>query len=368
MKIGLYNVTSTMAPVGSAEVGGVEVYTFRLAEALRKRGHQVCLYGGRARSPITLPDIPMRQFPFLETSSVPDFGTRFQRLVQRLHFARKTRDEFLKEDFDAVLIFKPYDFIAARQWRKRGFRGPIVASLHGEEFFMGDRWFSRSVDAMYAVSEPLARELGERYGRTCEVISNFVDGERFVLLDRPSPPAEKWIVCVGRMVPIKGMDVLLRAFARVREKIPYARLLLAGDGPERERLEKMVQELNLNASVKMPGVLSESQLIEAHRTCWVYVQPSVGDETFSISTLEAFASGLSVIASDRVHIAREFEKENAAEIYPSQDESVLERKLIQVLSESWDENRQRGKRARVIVDIKYVADAVLPRIEKLCPG
>lgn len=387
MNIGLFNVTSTMAPVGSAEVGGVEAYTFRLAEALLRRGHKVSLYGGKSETPIALPDIPIKQFPFLETGRVLNLGTRFQRLVQRLHFARQARAELLKENFDAILIFKPYDFVTAWRWKGgitlppeyiNPLRGPplemeqgpvrarIVASLHGTEFFPGDRFFSQGVDALFAVSDPLAKRLGERYGRPCEVIPNFVDGRRFALLDRPSPPPEKWIVCAGRMVAIKGMDALVRAFARVRGIIPDARLLLAGDGPERVKLEELVRELNLGTSVKMPGVLGEAQLIEAHRSCHVYAQPSTGDETFSISALEAFASGLSVVASDRVHIAGEFQREGAAATYPSQDESLLEQKLVGALSETWQENRARGRRARALVEAHYTADAVLPRIENLC--
>ena len=156
MKICLFNVTSTMAQIGSAEVGGVEAYTFRLGEALLQRGHQVVLYGGRPKEKIPFPpsQIPLRLFPHMETSKIPDLGTRFQRLIQRVHFAWSARHDFFGGGFDAILIFKPYDFVTAWFWRKRGVRARIVASLHGEEFYPCDHFFASrcgGIDAIYAV-------------------------------------------------------------------------------------------------------------------------------------------------------------------------------------------------------------------------
>ncbi len=360
-----------MARIGSSEVGGVEACTFRLGEALMQRGHQVTLYGGQPKEEISFSSsqIPLRLFPYLETRKVPNLGTRFQRLIQRLHFAWNARRDLSEETFDAILIFKPYDFVAAWFWRKRGVRARIVASLHGTEFYPGDHWLASrhgGIDAIYAVNDSTARSLEKRYGRSCEIIPNFLDGQQFALLDRPSPPVEKLVLAVGRLVAIKGMDNLVRAFARVQAKIPDARLMLVGDGPERSNLEQLVRQLDLGGVVGMPGVLSEQDVIECHRKCWVYAQPSTGDESFSISTLEAFASGLSVVASDRVRVAREFQKDAAVEIYPAHDATGLEQRLTQSLSESWEENRKRGQRARTIVEKHFLADVILPKIERAC--
>lgn len=357
-----------MAPIGSSEVGGVESYTFRLAEAFIKRGHEVVLYGGTPRAgdcKISSVGIDLRLFPYLETHVVPDFGTRFQRLIQRIHFAWRTRKHFLKESFDAVLIFKPYDFMTAWFWRQQGLRSRIVASLHGTEFYFGDRFFSKSIDSIYAVSHSTAQLLEKRYDHSCEIVPNFLDGQRFVFLDRPFPPQEKVILSVGRMVKMKGMAGLMRVFARVHSKIPEARLVLVGDGPERSKLEELARQLDLMETIEMPGILSESEVIEYHRKCWVYVQPSIGDESFSISTLEAFASGLSVIASDHVHVAKYFQKDDAVKIYPAQNGTDLEKLLCDVLAQPWEENQKQGRRARDIVEKTFLAEAVVPQIEKV---
>ncbi len=355
-----------MAPIGSSEVGGVEAYTFRLAEALREQGHQVLLYGGQPKEALSFPLISLRLFSYVETQAIPDFGTRFRRLIQRLHFGWKTRSDFLKESFDAILIFKPYDFVTAWFWRRCGLRTRVVASLHGAEFYIGDRFFAQSIDAMYAVSHSMAQSLQKRYGKPCEVIPNFLSGQGFIFLDRTFPPEEKMVLAVGRLVLMKGMAHLVRAFARVHSKIPAAKLMLIGEGPERPHLEQLIHQLHLDTVIKMPGVFSEQKVIEYHRKCWVYVQPSTGEESFSISVLEAFASGLSVVASDRVHIAKEFQKDMAVEIYPAEDESELEKCLIHALLQPWVENQKQGQRARAMVEKWFLADKVLPQIEKLC--
>jgi glycosyltransferase involved in cell wall biosynthesis len=370
MKIGLFNVTATMAPIGSEEIGGVEIYTFRLAEALLERGHEVVLYGGKPGQDFELPSpgVSKKLFSFTETKQVPDLGTRFQRLIQRVHFAFSSREEFLRESCDAVIVFKPYDFLTAWLWRKWGVKSRIVASLHGEEYFTGDRFFSKAVDSLYAVSELTAGKLSGRYQQSCDVIPNFLNEKKFTTWKRTSQPAQKTIVSVGRFVEMKGMMGLLQVFARLRSQFPDIRLILVGDGPEKTKMQNWVKERGLENSVELPGVLSEDQVFTNLQKCWVYVQPSIGDESFSISTLEAFASGLSVVASDKVHIAKLFNLENAAEIYSAYNATELQQLISKVLSENWYDVQARGQRARKIVEQKYFSNQVVPAIEDLCKG
>ena len=103
---------------------------------------------------------------------------------------------------------------------------------------------------------------------------------------------------MGRFVDWKGFDDLLRAFAKFLEEIgEHERfyLWLAGDGPEREKLEALVDELNISNKVKFWGFVEDVRSI-----LWgadIYVHPSWGDEAFGLSLLEAMSAGLPVIAS-----------------------------------------------------------------------
>jgi glycosyltransferase involved in cell wall biosynthesis len=366
MKICIFNVTSTIAPIGSEEIGGVEIYTFRLAEMLVSRGHEVVVYGGKSIKDFDLPfpDIRKKLFPYSETKQIPNLGTRFQRLIQRILFAFSSKEEFLKENFEAVIIFKPYDFISSWYWRMNGFRSKIIASLHGKEFFLADSFFAKAVDDFYAVSENTSEVLSQRYKQTFTAIPNFINTEKF-RAPETTLKQNKLIVSVGRLVEMKGMGVLLKAFNRVRVNHPEAQLVLIGDGPEREALEKFILQNGLQKFVTLAGIQSESQILEYLRRCWVYVQPSVGSESFSISTLEAFAAGCSVIASNQVHIANIFNSDNAAEIYSSEEPEALEKLLLKLLSEDQDTLKARGKRAQSIVEQKFSSEQVINQIEGL---
>jgi len=370
MKICLFNVTSTMDVIGSGEVGGVEAYTFRLGLALKQRGHDVILFGGSPKNGRSFYEstLKVKLFPYLETSGIPNLGTRFRRLAQRLHFARSARSEFLAEQFDVALIFKPYDLITARNWRRAGWKNRVIASIHGPEFYALDRCFVSSVDAMYAASHSTAGAVEKHYGKPCAVIPNFLDVNKFRFLTRPDPPPEKLIVTAGRLVGWKGLASLIRAFVEIHSRMPEAHLVVIGDGPEKVPLERLTWQLGLASAVQFPGVLSEESVRSFHQKAWIFVQPSIGYESFSISALEALASGLTVLVSDQVGVADWFCAGENIEMFPAGDEDKLKDSIHRLLNEPWTAHRERGRRARSIVETEFADEKVISRIERLCLG
>jgi glycosyltransferase involved in cell wall biosynthesis len=368
MRICLFNVTSTIDQIGSSEVGGVEAYSFRLGQALQKRGHEVVLWGGKPKFRRTFYEsgLELQLRDYLETSQIPNLGTRFRRLVQRLHFSWATRKEFARESFDAILLFKPYDFVSAWLWRGRGIRSRIVTSIHGPEFYWVDSIFSHYVDDWYAVSPSTAKAVEVRYRRPCKVLPNFIDLQDFPFVDRPGEPGEKMILTVGRLVGWKGISQLVEAFQKVHERIPQTKLVVIGDGPEKGNLEALAQSLGLKEAVQFPGVLSREAVLKYHQAAWVLVQPSVGYESFSISVLEALASGVPVLASDQVGIVDWFRDEEALEVYPSNQPEQLVERLHAMLSCPWSSLRARAQKARKIAEREFAVERVVPEIEKLC--
>ena len=115
MKIGIFLPNATFDLPGSPEVGGIETFSFTVGEALQRLGHEVVLFGGqpkpgRAHRATTL-TLELR--PYWETKSIPDLGTRFQRLVQRLHFAWSSRHAWAQQHCDVLLLAKPFDWPVA---------------------------------------------------------------------------------------------------------------------------------------------------------------------------------------------------------------------------------------------------------------
>ena len=109
--------------------------------------------------------------------------------------------------------------------------------------------------------------------------------------------AENLVVgATSRMYPVKGLDVLLEAFAQVLEALPEARLVLVGDGPEREGLEARARQLGIRERVIFTGF---QQDVATHlRLFDVMATPSVCRESCPMSVLEGIAANLPVVASD----------------------------------------------------------------------
>ncbi|GII01954.1 glycosyltransferase family 4 protein [Planobispora takensis] len=110
------------------------------------------------------------------------------------------------------------------------------------------------------------------------------------------------VVCVSRLVPRKGQDVLIRAWPRVLRAVPEAKLLLVGGGPYRGRLERLVASLDLGSSVVLTGSVGAADLPRFFALGDVFAMPcrtrlgGIDVEGLGIVYLEASASGLPVVA------------------------------------------------------------------------
>ena len=108
-----------------------------------------------------------------------------------------------------------------------------------------------------------------------------------------TPPT---IVSDRALEPLYNVDVIIRAFARLRERLPDARLIVAHDGSERSRLEALARELGPGA-VSFVGRLTPPELAETLSKAHVYVSVPSSD-SFALSTVEAMAAGCFPVVSD----------------------------------------------------------------------
>jgi phosphatidylinositol alpha-1,6-mannosyltransferase len=129
-----------------------------------------------------------------------------------------------------------------------------------------------------------------------------VDGgtvrKRHGLSDRPV------IVCVSRLVPRKGQDMLIKALPTVRRRVPGAALLLVSGGPYRPKLERLAREQGVESDVVFTGSVPWAELPEHYAAGDVYAMPcrtraaGLDVEGLGIVYLEASASGLPVVGGD----------------------------------------------------------------------
>lgn len=135
------------------------------------------------------------------------------------------------------------------------------------------------------------------------------------------------VVFIGRLVAAKGVDVLLRSLGRLHG----ARAAIAGDGPERDRLERLAREQGLEDRVTFHGWIDDAQRARLLASARTLVLPSLWDEPFGIVGLEALAAGVPVVASDVGGIPSWLADGEAGLLVPRGDSHALAEALAAVL-------------------------------------
>ena len=108
---------------------------------------------------------------------------------------------------------------------------------------------------------------------------------------------DRRLLFVGRLEAVKGVDVLLRAFARVRRAHPDAELVIIGDGERRDDLEQLADDLGTTDAVRFCGWTGEAEVRSALATSTALVIPSVWPENLPTVALEAMGVGRAIVAS-----------------------------------------------------------------------
>jgi phosphatidylinositol alpha-mannosyltransferase len=151
------------------------------------------------------------------------------------------------------------------------------------------------LDGLIAVSK-VALKYFEKFKKPKVVIPNGVDLETF---NPRNKKIDKFLdgkinlIFVGRIEERKGLIYLLKAFLILKRKYQNLRLIVAGDGPEKENCEKFVRENNLKDVVFLGSI--EKELPSLYATCDIFCAPSIFGESFGLVILEAMASGKPVV-------------------------------------------------------------------------
>ena len=196
------------------------------------------------------------------------------------------------------------------------------------------RW--RSVfDAIVTDSQCVRERLISEGIDPVEVIAPGVV-EREVRPPLREPPV---IAFGGRMVWEKGADVLLRAFARVRKRVPGARLIMAGDGPERPALERLAIELGVDRVTSFLGYVRRAELERRFEDAWVQALPGRWQEPFGLAAAEAMMRGTSVVASAGGGPSELVVPDRTGILVPAGDVEALTAALLQIVTD-----RERAER------------------------
>lgn len=198
------------------------------------------------------------------------------------------------------------------------------------------------------------------------IIYNGVDIERIdsvtqIAKDETEVQPTPRIITVGRLVPIKNQAILLSAFSRVSERFPEAELLVVGDGPLRDNLQKMTVDLGVKDSVRFIGTVSRTQVYKLLATSDVFVVPSLS-EGFCVAAVEAMAAGLPVIASN-IDVFKEVLGDCA--VYADSEDSVAFSTQIEQLLTNPPERDKMGAASRERVQNKFTLSETALEYAKL---
>jgi len=219
----------------------------------------------------------------------------------------------------------------------------------------------RTVCCSEAVRSRMVLEIGSDPLRT-EVVYNGVPlAELAGPVPRP-PDQPPTLLTVASLRGLKGHRVLLEACARLAAREVRFRLQLAGDGPEREYLERITAALGLSADVRFLGERDDVPELLARTD--VFVLPTTGREGLGISALEAMAAGLPVVASRIGGLPEVVSNGRTGYLVPPGDAAALERAIFDLLSNP-DHARSMGREGRRRVERDFSAHAMVRNIESV---
>ncbi|NOS77606.1 MAG: glycosyltransferase family 4 protein [Nitrospira sp.] len=342
-------------------IGGAEVLTFALRDELRRLGHDVRLFASSAGASPASPEADYLCYGTL---------SRFRTLLQTLNpwaFVRLRRvlQEFQPDVVHVRMFFTQlsplilpllrrvpalYHVVWYRPVCQTGTKllptgspcqNPAGLACYRNacvplrdwlplqfQMWLWRTWrhvFRRIVANSRAVQECLIADGIE----PVEVIHNGVAVESLTRALSSKPV----VVFAGRLVPEKGVDVLLRAFAIVARDLPEARLILAGDGPERAPLAALAERLEIAAQVTFLGHLSKGDMERKFAQAWVQAVPSRWAEPFGLVAVEAMMRGTAVVASSTGGLGEIVQDGATGFLVPPNDPHALAEKLKEILSD-----------------------------------
>lgn len=313
--------------------GGAQRTLINLAAAFRQAGHDVTLAAAQ-------PDGPARAWVDPQVRTVPvGAGQLRNALFPLARLIRNERpDVVLSSVLDANIVA-----VAARALADPA-RPKLVVRETNSHRARGDigvlrqrlaRFAYSRADAVVALSEGVRQELIADYAlpaASVVTIHNPVDVDALAGEARNSsvPPVAKdgpWIMGVGRLIRQKGFDRLISAVAQLQR--PDLRLVLVGEGPDRDKLAAQARELGV--TLLMPGFMRQPMHWLAHADLFVL---SSRWEGFGHVIVEAMAAGAPVVALDCPHGPRDIIKDrDNGLLVPDGDEAALTSAVTELLDD-----------------------------------
>ena len=346
---------------GSGQVQHIK----ELASQLRKRGHSLTVYSRSIEAdmePIPTVNVltPYGNIPFIRHFTFPiAFRRRLTDadLVHTQYHPDIFAGNYLRRRDGTPHVFTYHGFAPIGVWRSAKQRIKMVDHRIGT--FLGLRG---GVDRIIAVSHFLRRELEKRYfvdPEKIHVIYNGVDLERFKPALDPSPIRRRFglanlrtVLYVGRLVPYKGAQFLLKAVPRILEAHPRTRFLIVGspryDSPN---IGRLLRNKKIRESLIFAGHVKDDDLPYYYTACEVFCFPSLW-EGFGLPPAEAQACAKPVVAFNHCALPEVIADGKTGILVPPKDSGAVADAIVRLLDDE-DERVRMGWEGRRRVEALF---------------
>ena len=362
-----------------ATVGGSGVVATELAHALAQRGHSVYLMS--SERPFRWRDgVPGLFFERVDTPAYPLFREPQYLLALATTIARVACDHRL--DVVHAHYAVPHAtaaYLADRMLEEEaGACQPrTVTTLHGTDITLvgSDPSYRRVVafsieqsHGVTAVSESLKRDTIQAVGvrKAIEVVPNFLACDEYRRMEASpvrtavAPDGLPIVLHVSNFRPVKRVGAVFEIFERL-SRLAQARLVMVGDGPEREPLEQRVAASPLAHLVAFAG--EQNDLVPWLSAADVFLLPS-SEESFGLAALEAMACEVPVIVSRVGGLPEVVSHGETGFLFAPEDLDGMAEQAVSLLQDAGLRGRI-GRAAASHVRARYCVDAVVPQYERI---
>jgi phosphatidylinositol alpha-mannosyltransferase len=248
-----------------------------------------------------------------------------------------------EEQFDILHFHEPWQPLLSRQLLARS-NAVNIGTFHAT---VSDALMSRSIlkavapylnsvlkylHVLTAVSDSGAAYAAKMTDLPITIIPNGIDLTRYKSIKVEKDPDERIILYVGRLENRKGVKYLLQAYQLLEQDNDNVHLIIAGDGPDREKLELLSEDLNLKR-VDFLGFVSDDLKLELLNKADLFCSPALFGESFGIVLLEAMATNTVAVAGDNSGYVELMQDIGALSIVNPTDTPEFARRLHMLLNQ-----------------------------------
>jgi len=333
MKIGL------VCPYSINKHGGVLEHVLAVRAGLVSRGHEVRIITPKPRN-FDEAELPEGVIFFGNSTDFRAIDTTPQ--VSSTGDNEKVDSILATEQFDILHFHEPWLPLLSRQLLQRSgsvnigtFHAKIPDAVVRRALLRTVSPYLKSVlkyiHVLTAVSDSAAEYVSNLTDQSITIIPNGIDLKKYHGTQR-TKEREPMVLFVGRLERRKGVKHLLQAFQIFAQENPGVKLVIAGDGPERERLELLAEDLGLK-NVSFLGFISEELKLQLLSEASLFCSPALFGESFGIVLLEAMATNTVTIAGNNSGYADLMEGIGAVSIINPADTEEFARRLTLLFNE-----------------------------------